>query len=348
MDVDQLSGLAWISKSIAVAARLGVADHLNGRTLPYPELAKFCEADPDGLLALMEALVSVGIFTRRADGTFANSEQSELLKTDHPRSKRYICMLLGEMYYDAWGDLLHTVLTGGPSSHRVFGSSIYEYMDKHPEAAEVYDRGMETLARPVAEELARSYDFSQARVIVDVGGGNGQLLKSVLAAYPEAKGICADRPDVCERAEAGLAAGAPVAGRLSFRPVDFFERVPDGGDVYILKNVLHNWSAESGLRILAAIRDAMRRTRDADAIGHEAPALLVVEPLRGSEDNVASAMRALFQMTICEEGTRLRTHDELRSQLGAAGLTAGSTTMLAGGYSVMTSELASEAAEEHA
>jgi C-methyltransferase len=337
MSLSYLAGMGWISRSLAVAARLGIADHLADGPKSAEDLAKLTEADPEAMRYLLDALGVMGVFQLGEDGLFRNSESSEALRTDHPESMRYYCILGGEMYYDAWGELLHTVRTGEPASKAKFGSSIYAHMDADAEAGDVYDRAMADLARPVARELAKDYDFTGRRKIVDIGGGSGQLLRGVLAAYPDAEGLCTDRADVAERAAAEHAAAASeddVEKRLSFAAADFFEEVPAGGDAYVLKNVLHNWSPDSSVKILHTVRAAMTATRETGTD----PVLLVVEPL-AEHDNVA-AIRSLFQMVICEEGTRPRPEAEMREQLETAGFTVRSVRQLATKHSVVEAVLA--------
>ncbi|WP_443689982.1 methyltransferase [Polyangium jinanense] len=233
---------------------------------------------------------------------------------------RHFCMLAGEHYYDACGALLHTVKTGEPAFRHVFGGSIYDVMMKDPEAALVYDKAMADLTRPVAALVAARHDFSGVSTIIDVGGGSGTMLAGLLSAHKHLRGTCIDREDVCARAAAALRASGDedLADRLSFHGQSFFESLPEGGDVYILKNVLHNWGHDSSLRILRQIAEAMRRKV---ASGGRAPRLLVIEALvEGTDTSLRKLVDALFQVALCEEGTRERTEAEMRGLLGEAGL----------------------------
>jgi C-methyltransferase len=325
MQIAQLAGASWVSKALSAAARLGLADQLRDRPMTHVELARRTDCDPEVLLRLMEGLAALGIFEQDAAGMMRNTPDSEQLRSDHPRSMRYFCMLAGEMYYDAWGALMHTLRTGKPASRHVFGGSIYEHMEANPEAARVYDRAMEDLARPVAAELVDRGQFAGVRTVVDVGGGRGALLAAVLAAYPDLHGVCADRADVCARAERERLEDDPeLARRLSFRPTDFFTEVPTGGDRYLLKNVLHNWSFDSGTRILLNVARAMRATPGSR--------LLVLEPLVEDEHD---AMHVLFQMVICEDGTRGLSAEEMRNLLDTAGLTVLTTDRLSTGHTLL-------------
>jgi hypothetical protein len=165
--------------------------------------------------------------------------------------------------------------------------------------------------------------------LVDVGGGRGTLVKAVLQAHPHLRGICVDRADVCARAAADLLAGDPaLAGRLSFVPGDFFGAVPPGADLYLLKNVLHNWNDDSAVAILMTIREAM------SAPGAR---LLLIEPL--AEEGTPSAYEAmddLLQMVICQEGTTARSAGQFRTLLRRAGFDQESVAALPTGHSVVS------------
>ncbi|MBB4892329.1 hypothetical protein FHS39_001340 [Streptomyces olivoverticillatus] len=340
MQLLQLAGMGWISRSLSVAARLGIADQLADGPKTPAELAELTDSHPDGVLYLLRVLGIVGAFKENEDGTFELTDLSQQLRDDHPQSMRYWCVLGGEMYYDVWRDLLTTVKTGKPASRSEYGGSIYAYMDKDTDAGEVYDKAMADITRPAAVELARDFDFSRIRKVIDVGGGTGHLLKGILGAHSDIEGVVADRADVAERGAKQLAEeGDPDMGRrLSFAESDFFEEVPSGGDAYFLKNVLHNWSPESSVRIMQTVRKAMERTvEESEGLAPE-PVLFVIEPLLGHDN--ASAIRSLFQMVVCEEGTRIRSEDDMRKQAAEAGFEVRSIKNLSTEHSVVECVLA--------
>ncbi|MGW2640808.1 methyltransferase [Streptomyces sp. NPDC001348] len=340
MELLQLAGMGWISRSLSVAARLGIADHLADGPKTPAQLAELTDADPDGVLYLLRVLGIVGVFREREDGTFEQTDTSERMRDDHPQSMRYWCVLGGEMYYDVWRDLLTTVKTGKPASRSEYGESIYAYMDKDTDAGEVYDKAMADITRPAAAELARDFDFSRISTVIDVGGGTGHLLKGILSAHHDIRGTVAERADVAKRGAQLLdeSGDQDLIRRLSFTEADFFEEVPSGADAYFLKNVLHNWSPESSARILRTVRRAMTRTvEESDGLAAE-PVLFVIEPLLGHDN--ASAIRSLFQMVVCEEGTRIRSVEDMREQAEAAGLQVRSIRNLSTEHSVVECVLA--------
>jgi C-methyltransferase len=282
------------------------------------------------LQRILQLLSAVSIFERQEDGRWVNNEASEPLRTGHKASVRYFCMLAGREYARSFTEVMHTARTGESAFRHIYGSSIYSYMDADRTAGEIYDRAMEDLARPVGALLSKQYDFSGASTLVDVGGGNGTLLKGILRSVPAMRGVCLDRKDVCDRARSRMAETieSDLAERLSFTEGDFFAGVPAGADVYLLKNVLHNWADDSSVKILSSIRSAMRPESR----------LLVLEPLmqKGSQD-VARLIDDLFQMVVCEQGTTARTHQQMETLLGHAGLEVVQTLKLPTGHTAMVS-----------
>ncbi|MBO2456922.1 methyltransferase [Actinomadura violacea] len=319
-----LSVGTWIASSLGVAARLGIADALAEGPATGAELAKAVGAHPDAIPPLLRTLAMVGVFGQDEEGRYVNSALSEQLRTDHPQSLRYLCALTGGLYFQASGGLFDAVRTGRPALPSVFGVPLYEQLERDPETAAIFDRAMEDLARPVAAALAEHYPFEGVRTVVDVGGGNGALLKGILAAHPHLHGICADRPEVCGRAEGELrrSGDQDLIDRLTFQPIDVFRECPPGADLYVLKNVLHDWSSGSAVRILSSVRDAMRAGAEQSA----RPVLLVIDPL--VEHDAGAAIRPLIKLVIGEDRTRERSEADLRKEAAEAGLEVLSVTPL--------------------
>ncbi|GAB1639948.1 methyltransferase [Krasilnikovia sp. MM14-A1259] len=316
MSVIELSMGSWISAAVGVAARLGIADELATQPRTDAELAVTLGVSRDSLEAVLSALLMVGVFARDEDGRYRNSEGSEQLRTDHPQSLRHMCMLLTGLYAQGCGSLLEAVQTGKPALNARYGMGLYEYLEQDAETARIFDRAMQEVARPVAAVLAEHLPLENVRTIVDVGGGNGELLKGILAVHPQLTGICVDRADTCRRAEQALreSGDEDLLGRLSFQAADIFQECPSGGDIYLLKNVLHDWNTETAVQILRSISTAMR-DRPADAVP---PLLVVMDPVR--EYDQGAALRPLIKMVIGEQGTGERTEADIRRETAAAGL----------------------------
>ncbi|MGW4576995.1 methyltransferase [Streptomyces tendae] len=325
-----LAGMGWIAKSLTAAAELGLADHLDGTPMTAEELAKQTGTHPETLEALLRILSALGVFRRDDAGVYRNSALSDQLRDDHPQSMRHYVMLSGGLYADTFTAVTHTLRTGESAFRHLHGTRIYEYLEQRPAEADLYDKAMADLARPVAAALAGTYDFGAVRSVLDVGGNSGELLKGLLTAHPHLTGTCLDRPDVCARATAELAASdrEDLKDRLVYRPGDFLQEVPAGSDLYTVKNVLHNWNHEHSVVILGRIREAMERT-DADRSAGGRARLLVIEPLIETD---LDWMRVLFQMVVCEDGTRGRTDEVQRAQIAEAGLKVLDTLRLSTGH----------------
>ncbi|GAB3486228.1 methyltransferase [Amycolatopsis cihanbeyliensis] len=340
MEIAKLAISGWFSRALAVAARLRIADVLGDGALTHTEVAARTETDPDVMLRLLQMLTVPGVVQRDEEDRFRLGESFAELRADHPLSQRHFAILAAELYDDAFGELEYTVRTGKSGFRKLFGEPLYDYLEHHPETADLFDKGMVDLARPVGMELARQHDFTGAGTVVDVGGGSGGLLPGILLSNPEARGVVADRASVCERGKAELGSTIPpavpgaaeIATRISFQPCDFFAEVPAGGDRYLLKNVLHDWTFDNCVRILRTVADAMRRTAEDRPAGAAPPRLLVLEPL--IEQDI-DGWRAMFQMIACDEGMLGLDEQRMREALDAAGFEVAGVDRIATGHKVL-------------
>lgn len=254
----QLTTGAWLSQAISVAARLGVADAIAAGASSTTEIAQQVGADASTLYRLLRALSDPGVFAESPGGRFALTPMGESLRSDASHSLRRWAIWTGARFYrDAWSDLEQAVRTGEPSFARVHGADLFSYLDGHPDDAVVFDGAMQDIAGNFLTGILAVYDFSGYSTIVDVGGGTGALLCSILAAAPHTRGVLLDTPPVLASAEPVLAA-AGIADRCQTVAGDFFDQVPAGADLYILSNIVHDWDDQSALRILQTCRAAMR------------------------------------------------------------------------------------------
>lgn len=252
----RLINSSWITQACYVMARLGVADSMGAGSHSAEELAARCGAHAPSLRRLLNALCSVELCAQRDDGTFALTELGALLRSDHPSSVSAWAQHLGGNSWPAWGNLLHCIRTGQGTREIVVGTQGFVHLDRNPEAAAIFNQAMVQLTRLAALEVVKAYDFSGKKVM-DVGGGYGELLGQVLVAYPTARGVLFDMAHAISKArdafvERGLGA------RCEFVAGDFFESVPAGADVYMLKSIIHDWPDDRAITILQACRRAMR------------------------------------------------------------------------------------------
>jgi SAM-dependent methyltransferase len=244
-----------ISHAITVAARLDLATSLGSETCAIEELAQRSGSNEDALSRLMRSLASVGVFSEVEPGRFRNTPLSDTLRRDAPASTRPLALFFGhDSHVNAWLGLEHSVMTGLCGFEQIHGMGVVEYVTRHPEVAEVFDSAMTAFSASLGPAIIEAYDFAGIDRLVDVGGGQGQLLASVLARHPSMRGVLFDLPHVVARSNAVLAASG-VAPRVDVVGGSFFDAVPPS-DAYIMKSVLHDWNDADATRILENIHRA--------------------------------------------------------------------------------------------
>jgi SAM-dependent methyltransferase len=248
----------WMSRAVHVAAKLGIADLLQSGPKTVAELAEATGTHAPSLYRILRALTSAGVFKREHDDRFALTPLSETLITGAPGSVRWFMISeLGQEHYPAWGNLMHSVKTGEIAFDNFFGKDIWKYFAENPDDAAVFNDSMSGMTGAANEAITSVYDFSGFNTIVDIGGGHGGLITSILHRNPQAKGVLFDAPVVVEGARAKLES-AGVAERCETVAGDFFQAVPEGGDAYVMKWIIHDWEDEKAIRILKNCRRHMR------------------------------------------------------------------------------------------
>lgn len=246
-----------VARALYIAARLRLADVVNDGASDCTALAALTQTDAPSLYRVMRVLVSAGVFEMDAQGTVTMNPLAQTLLSDAPGSLRaWAISQIGDDPYKAWGELLYSVQTGGVAFERVFGCDSWTHRAKHPQSAKDFDEGMASFVSTHNEALLASYPFGAFGTVVDVGGGDGMLLATLLAAHPAMQGVLFEQPRVTEKASRRMAASGLTA-RCGVMAGDMFESVPAGGDAYILSRVLHDWNDEHAIAILRNCRQAM-------------------------------------------------------------------------------------------
>lgn len=298
------------SQALFVAAQLGIADHLARGPRNRHALAALTGTDPVALGRVIRALCALDVFSESSDGLFSLSAPGHLLRSDVTGSYRSAVLLLaGATRWHCWSSLLETVRTGGDAARRELGMQIFDFYAAHPAESKVHDDAMRALSASAAK-IVEAIDIGAARVIVDVGGGTGELLAAVLSAHGEARGILFDLPDVVRHAHDVLSQNG-VAERCRVEEGSFFERAPQG-DLYLLKQVLHDWDDERAIAVLSCCRRHMPSTAR----------LLVIErrmPERAEAGVSREAFMTDLEMLVMTPGGRERTETELQVIFAAAG-----------------------------
>src|SRR3984893_17435151 len=257
-DLFQMTPGYWVSQAIYVAAKLGIADLLKDGPQSCVALATATGADTPSLFRLMRALASVGVFSHGRTDCFALSRLAESLQTEVHGSLRAMVITLGEIHYQACGNLLHSIQTGSPAFNNVFGTSLFGYLRQNADAADKFNEGMTNLSSMLAYAVLMAYDFTAISSIVDVGGGHGKLLEKILQFNPDIRGTVFDTASTIERAKQQLGNNA-WGRRCSYVAGDFFTSVPQGADAYLLCGVIHDWDDSRAVTILRNCRRAMTK-----------------------------------------------------------------------------------------
>ena len=278
---------ASATRTLAIAAELGIADLLADGPRPTSEIAADVGADPRTLALYLQALATDGVFAEIEPGVYGNTETSELLRTGTPLNA--FARLYGGVWHQAVGAL-------DASGDKSFEGDFWAWLAEHPRERALFDLAMEDGKERRVDRIA-GLDWHDGDTVVDVGGGNGSLLLDFFARRPGLRGIVFDLPETARDEQALAAAGIEFVGG------SFFDSVPTG-DVYVLGNVLHNWPDDEAERILRTIRrDAPRGAR-----------VLVIDFVLQPE----SAWGGLLGLALF--GSRERTEPEWRRLFDAAGL----------------------------
>ncbi|BAZ23677.1 O-methyltransferase family 2 [Kalymmatonema gypsitolerans NIES-4073] len=252
----ELATSYWISRALYAAAKLGIADLLKDGPKSCDHLASSTGTNAGSLYRLMRALASVGIFALDEQESFTLTPLATYLQSDAPNSIRAFAISFGEEHYRAWGDIIHSIETGDSAFQNLYGMPVFQYYAQNAQAGKTFDEAMTSVSATDKTEIPGEYDFSSIRKLVDVGGGRGSFIASILKANPTIEGILFDQPSVIEGAKSVLEAEG-VSKRCELVAGSFFESVPSGGDAYILKYVIHLLDDERAIAILKNCHRAM-------------------------------------------------------------------------------------------
>jgi DNA-binding transcriptional ArsR family regulator len=247
---------AWVAQAITAAADLGLADALADGPLSADELATAVNANADTVSRLLRALISRGIFRERRDGRYELNALAEALRSDAEVSVAGMARFVGSpQHREHWSHLTDAVRTGQAVIPALRGKSAFEYLADEPELAKIFNDAMTSVSELAIASVTAAYDFGRYGTVVDVGGGHGRLLAAILEATPNSRGVLFDLPQVVAGAPALLALHR-VEDRVRVVEGSFFDAVPDCGDAYVLKNVIHDWPDDDVVRILSNVRTA--------------------------------------------------------------------------------------------
>ena len=248
----------WVTQAIYVAAELGIADLVGKKARSVDDLAQQTQSHAPSLYRVLRALASVGIFAETAPCSFVQTPMGALLRSGMPGNLAAFSRMQGDhWHWDAWGAIVDSVRSGKSAmSLRHNKANCFDYLATNQASAALFNTAMGSYASQANAAVVDAYNFSGAKVIVDVGGGEGTLLSMILDGAPQARGVVLDRAEVLAGAMA-LFQQYGVADRCRTIAGDFFHNVPEGGDIYVLSSVLHDWNDDQATAILRNIGAAM-------------------------------------------------------------------------------------------
>jgi hypothetical protein len=305
----ELNMAAVLARALYAVTRCGVPDLLARHSATAEELAGEVGVDPTALLQMLRALAPAGIFTHGPDGRFGLTPVGATLVTGHPTAARDLVLTFGgPVFTAALGVMPEVLATGRTGVHIALNTSTFEYLRAHPEEEAIFNRTMIAVHGEEPAAVAAAYDFSDVKTLVDVGGGLGTMLVTLLQHNPHLTGTLFDAPSVVEAAEQTIAA-AGVEGRCERVGGDFFASVPTGGDAYVLSHIIHDWDVEACHTILRNCRTAM----------NPGGRILIVEMVLppGAEPHPGKVLDVIM---LAIAGGRERTAEEYGQLLAPVGL----------------------------
>ena len=247
----------WISQAVGTVVEIGIPDQLAKGARHCSYVAREAGVSEDGLYRLLRALASVGLFAESANRRFKLTAMGQLLRSDHPETLAgYARFTAHDITWRPWGQLGYSVKTGMPAFDHVFNVPIFEHFSRNPEVAAVFDAAMTSISGREARATSDAYDFKGIEVLMDVAGGHGLLLATILRRNKKMRGVLFDLPHVAAGATAAFT-HAGVTGRVRIESGDFFKELPPGADAIIMKHILHDWDDDSATRILQACHRAL-------------------------------------------------------------------------------------------
>lgn len=317
-----------LSRALCVVAASRVPDVLAAGPRTAEEVAAQVAANPRALRQMLRALSVFDVFVEHPDGTFGLTPVGRALCTDTWASALPTALLVGGEIGRAWNELDVTLHSGLPSFGAVFGLDFFSYADLKPELRATFDRSQERGLELDLDSITNTVDFGGYSTIVDVGGGDGALLAHLLTTWPHTRGVLMELPRVVPAANLRFSSGG-LADRCEVVAGDFFEEVPTGGNLYLLRQILHDWDDEHCLTLLRATRRAMRP--DATLMIVE---LVVDDELRADPDAEMTALMDLYMLAIFDG--RERTRAEFAALLAAAGFAPHGVTPLSNRMAAIT------------
>jgi O-methyltransferase domain/Dimerisation domain len=295
---------------LSAAISLNIADHLADGPKSVKELARTTATNEQALYRVLRALASVGLFSEVGLHYFANTAATELLRSSGPGSVRdMVAWMTDDFHFRVWGEMLHSATSGQPAVEKIYGKPCFEAIPDLPDVAERFNRAMTSLSAIIVPAVLETYDFSGIGTLVDVAGGRGFAITSILNRYPEMRGVLFEMPYMLDSAHE-FVVQTGVRGRCEIIAGDFFGSIVGGGDAYYLQHIIHDWNDEKALLILKNVREAIGDNRNGRVLIVDS----IVQPA-----NAPDFAKMLDLEMLLMPGGRERTEEEFAELLKAAG-----------------------------
>ncbi len=305
---------AALSRAICTIGELGVSDHIQiGTPQPVTTLARLTGTHERSLYRLLRFTASHGIFRETDDREFDHTPLSAALRSDADATFRPAAQMCHRIWA-AWDGLDHSVRTGESGCLKVYGEPLFDYVGRHPDLAPLFDAGMTAFHGHETDAMLDAYDFGDIGTLADIGGGNGSLLSAVLRRYSQMRGILFDLGHVVERARSTMQTHG-LDQRCSVIEGNFFESIPKGADAYLMRHIIHDWTDEQSVQILANCREVTPATGRLLLVEFDVPA-----------GNQASLGKDADMMMLTFPGGMERTVEEYRTLFERSGFRLGKVT----------------------
>ena len=300
----RLSSSFVLERALYVVTKLNVADHIRNKAKTAKEIAELVDVDPGVLHRLMRAVAGMGIFHQDENNAFSLTQLGQYLRTDNDDSVRSRILFFHEFLYPSMTPIMDSLKSGRSGFEEEFGMPFYEYTKEYPDLAEQFNTMIREESRSVIPAIMEAYEFSDCGRVIDVGGGTGAFLSSILTVNDDVSGVLFDVPSAVEAAKEDAGGSLP---RCEIVSGDFFKEDLPRGDTYVLKSILHNWDYEKATTIL-------RNCRKASELGAR---FIIVERLIGPPNELSLAHYYDLTMMV-QHMTQERTEDEYRALLKQA------------------------------
>lgn len=247
----------WVARCLTLAAKYQIPDQIHQGSTHAPALAARSGLHPGHLYRVLRVLAATGILQELPGQHFQLTAAGELLRSDHPASMNAMVRMIGDgEHANAWSKFEDAVRTGGIATDLAEGMNIWAYYHHHPERAAIFNDAMSNFSRLSDAAVAQSFPFGDYQCVCDFGGGHGGQISALLQAFPQLRGFVFDQESVVPGALAHFAA-LGLTARAHAVGGDFFTRMEPGADLYLAKNVIHDWDDEKSIRILKNVRQVI-------------------------------------------------------------------------------------------